>query len=241
MQSFSQILMFYSSSEPDNNKGKDREDQQDEVVADEEDMVDIFKRQIKEMQTYIEELPIKFRQIDESLRNNLVEWEITVDKRAKVLEEHVTHLNNKLDHHKKRLINDKDVMREQVDSNTKLFEALKDDYSNKSGVIKSLSGTTAWLLEAICIKAFLEDAASEERESEIISKSQFKNFAIENSFPSLNRDATSLTISLSKSGKIKNNHRLKAHGSLDTRHTRYQEIYVYRDVNQETAENAYYK
>jgi hypothetical protein len=73
MQSFSQILMFYSSSEPENNKGKDREDQQDEVVADEEDMVDIFKRQIKEMQTYIEELPIKFRQIDESLRNNLVE------------------------------------------------------------------------------------------------------------------------------------------------------------------------
>jgi hypothetical protein len=159
---------------------------------------------------------------------------------VKLVEEHVSHLNNELDNHKEKLIHDKDTMGEQVDSNTRLFEALRDDYFAKTEIIKSISGTTAWLLEAICIKAFLEDVVSEERETEVIRRSQV-NITIENSAPSLIRDMTSLTIPGFKNHKVKERQKLQAQDSIDTRNTGYQDIYVYRDVTLEAAESAYYK
>jgi hypothetical protein len=95
-------------------------------------------------------------------------------------------------------------------------------------------------LEAICIKAFLEDVVSEERETEVIRRSQV-NITIENSAPSLIRDMTSLTIPGFKNHKVKERQKLQAQDSIDTRNTGYQDIYVYRDVTLEAAESAYYK
>ena len=111
------------------------------------------------------------------------------------------------------------------------MDVFKEDYLVKSNMLKSLSGTTACILEASCIKAFLEDAAKEDREVEKTKRSLLKNFTIENSFPSLKRDPTAFTV------PTLNNDILDKNKQNDS----FQEVYLYRNITRDIAENVFYK
>ena len=113
----------------------------------------------------------------------------------------------------------------------KQFENFKLNYEAKINLVNSVAGATACLVEATWIKAFLEDSRTEQKENEIVRMSQLKNFTIENSLPSLNRDPTCTTINIQKRNK----------SVMDDPNRSYQEIYVYRDVSQDIAESVYYR
>lgn len=89
----------------------------------------------------------------------------------------------------------------------------------------------------------MEESANEEYENELIRKSQLKNFAIENSFPSLNRNFTKASIAASISNNAlseRQNLKKRTKSQIETSNDSYQEVYVYRDVTRDVAEGVYY-
>lgn len=204
--------------------------------ADAEDMVEIFKQQIAEIHQTLGNFPAKFRRIDESIKENLVQSELIASNRVKILEEHVNENSSDLEQFISKFTREKNEMITMVDMNNKMLEVFKQDYITKSGILKSLSGAVACLLESTCVKAFLEDATNEEKEQEIHRKGLLKNFTIENSLPSLARDLTVTTVpTLNNDLAYKNSKKFGEDPGP------FQEIYVYRDVTKDVAENIYFK
>jgi len=224
------------------NNDNDGEGNDPDPEPDQEDMVDIFKKQIAEINRSLDMLPTKFRKIDETLEQNLIQSQKAAEDKVRQVEEYAHQINNELDNHSEKLSNDKKLMSDKVELNQKMIEVFKEDYVTKSNVIKSLSGVTACLLEATCIKAFLDDALLEEHETAVVKKSQLSNFAIKNSFPSLIRDPTQKTVPSQNKDLNDSLMGLKRHyQSIDLHQSPYQEVYVYRDVSKEVAESTYYK
>ena len=130
---------------------EDSDEPQEQV--DEEDIAEVLQRQIKEIQSTVDQFPSQFRELDEKLNVNLENSNETNDKRIKILEQHITEVSNEVESSKKKLNDDKAEMISRVEENTQLMEAFQEDYITKSKMLKSLSGTTACILEAMCIKA----------------------------------------------------------------------------------------
>lgn len=165
------------------------------------------------------------------------------DRYIKMLEAKVTNAYEDIDEHKVKLDRDEKKLKDHVNSFKSEFKEFKAEFDTRFNLVKSLSGVTAHLLESVCIKAFLEEAANEEYENEVIRRSQLKNFAIENSLPSLNRNfaKSSLTVS-NKAMTERLNPTKRSKSQLKTGNNEsYQEIYVYREVTKDIVENVYYR
>ena len=160
-----------------------------------------------------------------------------------MVEAKVTNAYEDIDEHKVKLDRDEKKLKDHVNSFKSEFKEFKAEFDTRFNLVKSLSGVTAHLLESVCIKAFLEEAANEEYENEVIRRSQLKNFAIENSLPSLNRNfaKSSLTVS-NKAMTERLNPTKRSKSQLKTGNNEsYQEIYVYREVTKDIVENVYYR
>ncbi|CAI2386923.1 unnamed protein product [Moneuplotes crassus] len=179
----------------------------------EKDIVEVFKEQIQALQEQLDEIPQKLRNLGDQLDDGIKNSNIMTEKRLTILDHQVNDVSEELEKHKEVLFNDKKEMIKRVKENTKLMKVFQEDYIPKSEMIRSLSGTTACILEALCIKA-CRDSAKEELELEI-EKIKTENLLIENSFPLLKRDPTALTIPTL---------------STDSKSKGFQDIYLYRDI-----------
>lgn len=131
---------------------EDSDDPQQNV--DGEDITEVLQKKIKDFQRIVDKFPVRFRELDEKIHLNIDNLIETNEKRIKILEEHITEISNEVESNNQKLNEDKAEMILRVEGNTELMENFKEDYITKSKMLKSLSGTTAWLLEAACIKAW---------------------------------------------------------------------------------------
>lgn len=233
------MILFLLARKDNEGEG---ETQVEEQAVDEDDMVELFKLQFHKINEVLDTLPLKFRTIDESVEENFVKWQEKADIKLKQLEGHLNELTVDIEDLKEKNNTDKKFMKSQVELVQKGFEDFKTTYEAKTQIITSLAGATSWIIEATWIKAFLEDSRTEQRENEIVRRSQLKNFTIENSLPSLNGDPTWVTMNTSKVdlSDIKSIHK-RNKSVIEDLNKSYQEIYVYRDVPQEIVESVYYR
>lgn len=115
---------------------------------DEDDLVEVFKTQIAKINETLEDLPVKLRRMNEVVQENFDKCQDTTDQKWKLLETHLTEVAQDLDGYRAKFNKDKKTMRDQVDSVKNEFFMLKDDYTAKSEVIKSLAGATSCIIEA---------------------------------------------------------------------------------------------
>jgi uncharacterized protein YoxC len=118
-------------------------EEEEHVEKEVEDMVEIFRTQIKELKEELDTIPLKLRKIEDFVQEKVGVVEGEIEEKYKEVEEMVSEVVKTMQEDKRNFTSERKAIIDRVQANKKVIEVLKEDSKEKMETIKALSGVTA--------------------------------------------------------------------------------------------------